>query len=85
MKSLISENGGSILNFNMHSDLDISLFIEIPENGVNDLDDALRSQLTVSQYNPIETESSKEYLIFLSVSFGRGRGKMRKTVPQVPG
>lgn len=87
MKNVIAEKGGCIINFNMFSDLALSLSIEIEENSISKLHQALAKILTISEFEPksIRFASKKECLIFFNISFGSGKGKLKHKVPSVPG
>jgi hypothetical protein len=71
----------------MFSDLALSLSIGIPENRINELHTSLDTLLTVSKMdaNTIIGESEKEYLLFLNISFGKGKGELKNIIPAVPG
>ena len=76
-----------ILNFNMFSDLALSLSIEIEENRITDLHKALQKVITVSEIDDdkLRSSSQKAWIIFLNISFSKGAGKLKTTVPDVPG
>ena len=87
VKQGISVNDGSIMNFNMFSDLALSLSIEIDENRMLDLHRTLSGILEISDFNAesIEPKSTKEWLVFINISFGGGKGQLRTEKPAVPG
>lgn len=87
VKEAISASDGCILHFNMFSDLGISLCIEIEENKIIALHQSLGLLLNVSKLEPTELnpESKKERLVFMNISFGQGKGRLKKEVPNVPG
>ena len=87
LKNTVSSSDGYIINFNMFSDLALTLSIEIEENKIQILHKALSSVLNVSELNPHELnlESKKEWLIFISISFSRGKGELKQEIPDVPG
>ena len=75
------------MNFNMFSDLAITLNIEIPEDKIIELHNTLNCILKISS---IESEhvfqhSKKEWLIFMNISFSKGTGKLKIELPEVPG
>lgn len=86
VKEAISTSGGCILNFNMFSDLALSLSIEVEENRIQDLYKLLSYILKVSDFNPvnINQESRKEWLVLMNISFAKGKGELKKDVPEVP-
>ena len=87
IKDAISRNDGYILNFNMFSDLALSLSIELEENRITDLHKALKKVITVSEIDKgkLRPASQSAWLIFLNVSFGKGGGKLKTTAPAVQG
>ncbi|MDH3652385.1 MAG: hypothetical protein OEQ53_22030 [Saprospiraceae bacterium] len=87
MKEVISASDGYITSFNMFSDLALNPSIEIEENGIQVLHKALSRILTVSDFDEkdINVESRKEWLIFMNISFGAGKGDLRRNIPAVPG
>lgn len=87
IKDAISRNDAYILNFNMFSDLALSLSIEIEENRIMDLHTALKKIITVSDIDveKMISTSQRAWLIFLNISFSKGAGKLKTDVPAVPG
>lgn len=87
VKNTIDLNEGCIMNFNMFSDLAISLSIEIEANKAFDLHQALSKLLTISDYNgeELNPNSTKEILVFMNISFSGGTGNLKKEIPAVPG
>ena len=87
VKDAISTHDGYIMNFNMYSDLGLSLSIEIEENNIVGLYKALSTILKMSDFKDdhIKLKSKKECLLLLYVSFIQGKGSLKKTIPQVPG
>lgn len=75
------------MNFNMFSDLALTLSVEVEENRIPELYNALSSTLRVSDFDAenIRTESTKEWLLFMNISFGGGEGKLKGEVPAIPG
>jgi len=87
VKKCISSNDAYIMNFNMFSDLALSLSIEIEENKIVDLYNALSDILMMSDFEDenINPKSNKDWLIFMNISFGSGKGELKKEIPAVPG
>ncbi len=87
VKNAITSNGGCITNFNMFSDLALSLSIEIEENQIVQLYQALTHILTVSDFDTatIRPNAQKEWLIFLNLSFSAGKGNLKIDIPEVSG
>jgi hypothetical protein len=87
IKGAISGSDGYILNFNMFSDYAISLSIEIEEGGIQDLHKTLSQILKVSELDPenINTDSRKDWLILMNITFSGGKGEIKSKIPSVPG
>ena len=87
VKDAISLSDGAIMNSNMFSDLALALSIEIEENRINALYEELLSVLTISSEAPknMNLNSKKEWLIFINISFGQGKGDHKIDIPNVPG
>jgi len=87
VKNTISNNGGSILHFNMFSDLALSLTIEVEENHIVQLHERLSKLLTVSELadKKFRVDTAREWIVFMNISFGNGKGEMKIEVPAVPG
>lgn len=87
VKTTISDGDGCIINFNMFSDLALSLSIEIEENKIHILHKALSLFVNISELetHDLNLESTKEWMIFLNISFSRGKGELKQEIPEVPG
>ena len=75
------------MNFNMFSDLTMTLSIEIPENRIIELYNAMNNVLKISdiEYNSLNQGLKKEWRIFINISFSRGKGELKMEIPTVPG
>ena len=87
VKDAISTHDGYIMNFNMYSDLGLSLSIEIEENNIIGLYKALATILNMPDFKEghININSKKECLLLLYVSFIQGKGALKNVIPKVPG
>jgi hypothetical protein len=87
VKSTISQNHGYIVNFNMFSDLALTLSVEIEEQHIPKLHLALSSVVDLSSLNAnsINSSSGKEWLVAINISFSQGKGNMKQSIPKVPG
>ena len=87
IRNTISNSDGCILNFNMFSDFALTLSIEIEENKVQTLHSALSHAVHISELelHEINLASKKEWLIFMNISFGRGKGELKQEIPQALG
>lgn len=80
VKTTISKNDGYIINFNMFSDLAMSISIEIEENKIQTLHKDLSLIVGISEIESdnFNLNSKKEWLIFMNISFGKGKGGLKK-------
>ncbi len=87
IKDVIASNDGYILNFNMFSDLAMTLSLEIEERHVIDLYNSLCDICGMSDLDTkeISQDSKKERVVIMNISFGKGKGKLKINVPEVPG
>jgi hypothetical protein len=87
LKRIISSNDGFIVNFNFFSDLSLSLTVEIEERKIENLHNALRSEVTISElgHRKLNKESMKEWWLFVNVNFNKGKGELKINIPEVPG
>ena len=86
VKDAISSNDGYILNFQMFSDLALSLSIEIAPNKLDSLRTSLGNEMVLSEsLDSRPKPSTKECMIHLNLSFGKGTGDLKVEVPAVPG
>lgn len=87
IKDTITKNGGYIINFNLFSDLALSLSIEIEENKISNLYKELHKIINISEPAPgnLNDHSKMEWWILMNVSFGKGKGNLKVEIPNVPG
>ena len=87
IKSIISSNDGYIMNFNMFSDLAMTLNIEIPGDKIIELHNTMNCILKISniESNSLNQGLKKEWRIFINISFSRGKGELKMEIPTVPG
>jgi len=87
LKTVISDNDGCIINSNMFSDLALSLSIEIEEKNILKLHKTLTNIAQVSAFDStvINPQSTKEWVLYLNVSFSGGKGDLKREVAAVPG
>lgn len=87
IKSSISKNDGYIINFNMFSDLVLSLSIEIEEDKISGLYQGLSKIISISEQEPdnLNPNSRSDWWVLMNISFGRGKGNLRTEIPNVPG
>ena len=76
---------GDVVNFNMFSDLSINLEIDIPENRLDDLYQALNNHIKMDHVSVPSSLSTKQRVLYLNLSFSKGTGNLKIDVPAVPG
>lgn len=83
----IERQEGILLQHQMFSDLQISMLVEIRESKIMDFHNAIKEFLTLSKLSPetVDTDVKKECILFLNVSFSKGRGDLNIEIPHVPG
>ena len=71
----------------MFSDVAISFCVEIEESHIDNFHKELSSISNISEIgtDSLSPQSSKEWLIFINLSFSKGKGDLRMVVPEVPG
>ena len=86
-KTAITEREGCILNFQLFSDLALSLVIEIEEKYLTDLYETLSQVASISESPPdgLDLHSEASYWVLIHISFSRGKGELEIEVPEVPG
>ena len=87
LKRIIFKNDGYIINFNLFSDLALSLTIEIEENKILELYKELVRVIKISESKPenIDNDSEKEWWVLINLSFSKGKGNLKVEIPSVPG
>ena len=87
IKHSLLRNDGYIINFNMFSDLALSLSIEIEEKHIIALYTSLQKVVSISDLdtNIFESDSNQEWMIFMNISFSKGTGNMQHEKPMVDG
>lgn len=85
IRNTISYNDGCIINFNMFSDLAMTLSIEIEEIKIPQLHKALSFVIKLTELEEINFVSTKEWTIFINLSFSNGTGYLKQEIPEVPG
>lgn len=76
---------GYIIDFQMFSDLEINLKIEIEEQHIGSLYDDLSGCLTLNELQNSSSTSRDDRLILLNITFTQATGNLKIEVPAVPG
>lgn len=76
---------GDIVDFNLFSDLAISVKIEIPEASILPLHQALRSIIALDDYDAAPSLNQRERTLFLHIHFAQGSGEASHERPIGPG
>lgn len=71
----------------MFSDMALSLTIEIEEKDIAVLYRELRKDIRIAEdlQENLSMNSKKEWWILLNLTFGKGEGKLKIEIPDVPG
>lgn len=87
IEKAISRCGAYIDQFSKFSDLAMGLTIEIEEKDIARLYEDLKTLVHIAEPLPenLSTDSEKEWLILMHISFVRGSGDVALDVPMVPG
>ena len=87
IKQAIDDNDGCILNFNMFSDLAMTLSVEISEHMIQSLYTSLSQVANIApiEGQDLDLSSKKECTIFMNISFGSGKGSLKQDIPEVDG
>lgn len=82
IKQVINKNGGYIINFQMFSDLAMSLSIEIEEKQILVLHTELQKIISLAALGStiIDQNSKKEWMILMNISFSDGSGNMKHEI-----
>ena len=84
---MINAADGSITHFQLFSDIGLGLTIELPPERLGELYQALAGIVNISQkgIENLFREEREEAILFLNLSFAKGRGNLRRKVPDFPG
>ena len=74
---------GTLLDFNLFSDLSLALVMEIPGEQISVLIQELKTMLQFDK-NP-EISQNNLYQLYLNITFTQGKGELRHSIPEVPG
>ncbi len=79
----IIQHYGTLLDFNLFSDISLSMLVEVPGDKVAIAISELSSILLFQEEpNAFEEEN---YYLYLNVSFAAGKGDIKHSIPEVPG
>jgi len=76
---------GDLVDFRFFSDISIVVTIEIQERNVNFLYGKLSELLSLDEAESLPSNSERERVIYLNVTFARATGNLTIDVPSVPG
>lgn len=76
---------GFIIDFQMFSDLELSIKIEIEEQNIYKLYMDLKTCLDLNVYEDLNSKSKNDRIILLNITFSKSTGNLRIRVPAVPG
>jgi hypothetical protein len=84
IKSIISEYG-ALVDFKLFSDISLSIKIEIIELNIDNLYNALSQTMGIDKFEYLNSNSRKEIIVYLNITFNKGTGNLKIEVPSVPG
>lgn len=74
-----------ILNFQRFSDVSLSLLLEVEECKVTVFYETLQSVLMLEGLVEEMTDSTRDCMIFMNITFALGTGNLQIEVPDIPG
>ena len=74
-----------ILNFQRFSDVSLSLLLEVEECKVTALYEKLHSILMLDGLVEEMTDSTRDCMVFMNITFALGTGDLQIDVPDIPG
>ena len=77
----IIDQYATILNFQRFSDVSLSLVLELEANKVSELQIALRQVLLLEGEDVAPTNTTKDCLVLMNVTFARGKGNLEVEMP----
>jgi hypothetical protein len=83
-ENIINQHG-SITDFHMFSDIEISIRIEAEERNIQKLYADLKNYITLNDFEDLISESHEERIVLLQITFTRATGNLRIEVLPVPG
>jgi len=87
IKQAIDDIDGCILNFNLFSDLDLTLRVEVGAHMIEPLHNSLSQIVNIASLEDqyVNLSSEREWTIFINISFRSGRGTLKQEIPEVNG
>ncbi|MBS3914786.1 MAG: hypothetical protein KG003_09815 [Bacteroidetes bacterium] len=76
---------GSILEFKTFSDLAISITLELEEQRLQPLYEALCRIMKLDAFEALAEIKMQDRIVYLNISFSTGSGDLKNIVPNVPG
>ena len=76
---------GYITDFKQFSDISISIKIELEEQNIDKLFCALKSYMSLDDFESLNSFSNRESLVFLNLTFIKETGDLEIEIPAVPG
>ena len=81
----IINNHGYIIDFHIYSDIEVCLKVEIEERKIPDMYKELNGYLALNEVNYEKSDSERELIVLINVTFTQSTGNLRIEVPAVPG
>jgi hypothetical protein len=76
---------GTLLDFKKFSDLEMSMLVEVEPSRVRALHEDLSGVMNLEGDRPEDPDAAPDLLVFVHISFPRGKGDLALAVPDVPG
>ena len=87
IKAAINACDAYIVNFNLYSELSLNLSVVVEGKSIAQLFTSLTPILSMSEQDPgqFDTKASREWTVFVNITFGAGKGDLKSDVPNIPG
>lgn len=76
---------GDIVDFKLYSDISIVIMVEIQERNIDALYNQLSGFIQLDKHCMVNSNSEKERVVYLNITFAQATGDLKVDVPSVPG
>ncbi len=76
---------GDVVDFNLFSDISLSMKIEIEELKIDKLYDELSCNMGIDKFEYSNSIAKQERTLYLNITFNKGAGNLKIEVSSVPG
>ena len=84
LKEIINLHGW-IVDFKPLSDISLTFVIEIAESKIDSLFNMLKDNIVIGSFELLNSNSERERVIYLNITFTKGTGDLKIEVPAIPG